>query len=249
MRPLLRLSEVELRPADDKLLLEGEVFIEYMAQREYLRLGLVIDEGEHIDGKARLKRGLREEAVEHHLRVRVALELDNYAHAVAVALVSEVGNALKALFVHLIGDVLYKLAAVDLIWQLRHDYSRALVLAVLLKLRARAHDDAPAPCGVGLAYAAAPHDDALCREVGSLDVLHEVIELRVRVIQHAHTGVDDLGEVVGRYIRRHADGDAGRAVDEEIREARGEHARLLARLVEVRVPVDSVLVDVAQHLV
>ena len=52
-----------------------------------------------------------------------------------------------------------------------------------------------------------------------------------------------------RNIRRHADRDTRGAVDEQVREAAGEHARLLARLVEVGVPIDGILFEVAEHLV
>ncbi len=52
-----------------------------------------------------------------------------------------------------------------------------------------------------------------------------------------------------RNVCRHADSNAGRAVDQQVRESGREHARLLPALIEVRVPVDSIFVDVAQHLV
>ena len=41
----------------------------------------------------------------------------------------------------------------------------------------------------------------------------------------------------------------GRAVDQQIREARGKNARFLSRFVKVRVPQNRFLVDIAQHLV
>ena len=118
-----------------------------------------------------------------------------------------------------------------------------------LGLGAGAHDDAAAAGGVGRADAAAADDDALGREVRTRDVLHKIAERGVRILEHAHAGVDDLGEVVRRDIRRHADGDARAAVDEQIREAARQHARLAAGLVKVRIPVHGVLVDVAQHFV
>ena len=103
--------------------------------------------------------------------------------------------------------------------------------------------------GVGGADAAAPHDDAARREIRTLDVVHEVEQICLGVIQHADTGVDDLAQIVGRNIRRHADSNSRRAVDQQVRETGRQHARLFSRLVEVRVPVDGVLIDVAQHLV
>ena len=64
-----------------------------------------------------------------------------------------------------------------------------------------------------------------------------------------HQRVDDLGEVVGRDVGGHAHGDARRAVDEEVRDARGQDDGLLLVVVVVRDEVDGVLVDVGEHLV
>ncbi len=51
-----------------------------------------------------------------------------------------------------------------------------------------------------------------------------------------------------RDVRRHADGDPGRAVDEEVRELRGQDGRLLGRRRVVRAEVDRALADLGQHL-
>jgi len=59
----------------------------------------------------------------------------------------------------------------------------------------------------------------------------------------------DLTEVVGRDVGRHADGDAGCAIDQEIRYPGRQHGRLLLGAVVVLLEVDGVLVDVGEHLV
>ena len=51
-----------------------------------------------------------------------------------------------------------------------------------------------------------------------------------------------------RDVRGHADRDADRAVDEQVREAGGQDRRLLRAAVVVVLEVDGVLVDVADHL-
>ncbi len=60
--------------------------------------------------------------------------------------------------------------------------------------------------------------------------------------------VDDLAEMVRRDVRGHADRDTRRAVDEQVREPRGKNGRLPPRLVVVRLEVDRVGLDVAEHL-
>ena len=157
--------------------------------------------------------GLGEQAVQYHLRIGVALQLDDHPHAVAVGLIPDVGDALDTLVLHLIGDGFDEHPLVYLIGQLREN-DTGTSIAELLKLVAGA-DHQPAPAGgVGGADAAAPHDDTLCGEVRALDVLHQIAEGGVRIVQHADAGANDLPQVVGRDVGGHAHGDAAGAVDQ-----------------------------------
>ena len=248
MSALLCLAQVIARAAEDDLLLIGQIFVQNFAQGEDLRLTLVLHEGQHIDGERRLQLGLGKQAVQDDLRVCLALELDDDAHTGAVGLVADVGDALEALLVDLIGHILDEHALVDLIGDLRND-DALTVLSEFLQLGAGAHGHAAAAGGIGGADTGTSEDEAARREIRAGEVLHEVGERGLGIIEDAQTGVDDLREVVGRDIRGHADGDAARAVHEQVREAAGEHARLLARFVEVRIPVHGVLFEVAEHLI
>ena len=60
---LARFFEVILRSARDELFLKGKILVDDMAQGQNLRLLLVVDERQHVDGKARLKLRLGEQAV------------------------------------------------------------------------------------------------------------------------------------------------------------------------------------------
>ena len=219
-----------------------------MAQVEYLRLGLIIDQSQHDYREIGLKLRLHIKLIEHHLRICVTLELNDDTHTVAVGLVTQVGYALKALFLDLLGNGADKLALIDLIRKLGDDYADA-ILAELLKLAAGTHRDLAAAGCVGLTDAASAHNNTLGREVRTLNILHKVGNGRLGVIQNADACVDDLAQVVRRDIRRHADGDTRRAVDQKVREAGGENTGLFSRLVKVCVPVDGVLRNIAQHLV
>ena len=115
MCPLFRFPQIISGAADDQILLEGKVLIENMPERQDFRLRLVVDECKHINGKAGLQLCLSKEAVEHNLRVGIALKLNNDTHAVAVRLIAKVGDSFQALFVHLIGNIFDQLALVDLI--------------------------------------------------------------------------------------------------------------------------------------
>jgi hypothetical protein len=111
-----------------------------------------------------------------------------------------------------------------------------------------AHHD-PAPAGaVCVADPGAADDDRAGREVGPLHVLHQVLDIRLRLVDQGHDRVDRLAELVRRHVRRHPDRDPGRPVHEQVREPRRKHERLPQRLVVVRAEVDGVRLELAQHL-
>ena len=92
-------------------------------------------------------------------------------------------------------------------------------------------------------------NDSGCREIGTLDELHQRESVAIGVFHAVNDRVNDLAEVVGRDIRCHTDRDTDRAVYKQVREARGENARLVKAVVEVFVHYDNVLFDVLEHLI
>ena len=248
MGPFQRLVQIITGPAEDDLLLEGDVLVQNVAQGENLRLRLVVHQRQHIDGKGGLELGLGKQTVQDHLRVCVLLQLDDDAHAVPVGLVPQVADALQTLVLHLLGHIFDEHPLVHLIGQLSDDNAGS-VLAELLEFIPCPDDDLAPAGGVGRPDACTAHNNAPCGEVRALHMLHQVRERCLRVVQHADGGVDDLPQVVGRDICGHAHGDAGGAVDQQVGEPAGEHSRLLPALVEVGVPVHRVLLNISQHLV
>ncbi len=88
------------------------------------------------------------ELVQHDVGLGVALQLDDDAHAVAVALVAQIGDALDQLVAHGLGDALDQLRLVDLVGHLGED-DRVAILADLLDVGLGAHDDRAAAGLVG----------------------------------------------------------------------------------------------------
>jgi hypothetical protein len=82
--------------------------------------------------------------------------------------------------------------------------------------------------GAGLA-----EDERRGREIRPRDDLDELLDRDRRVFDIGDAGADDLAQIVRRDVRGHADRDAAGAVDEEVREARGEHGGLHARTVVI----------------
>jgi hypothetical protein len=67
------------------------------------------------------------------------------------------------------------------------------------------------------------------------------------VLEQVAGGGDHLGQVVRRHVGGHADRDARAAVDEQVRESRGQDPRLGLLAVVVRDEIDGLLADVGDH--
>ena len=112
------------------------------------QLRAVVDDGEHDDAEGLLHRRQLVELVEHDVGVGVALQLDDDAHAVAVRLVAQVGDALDPLLVHQLGDALDEARLVHLVGDLGDDDRDAAGALVGLGAGAGAQlQDAPAGRG------------------------------------------------------------------------------------------------------
>ncbi len=77
------------RRYDDFVAVLDELF-EHRAQRK--DFWCAVDERDHDDAEGRLHLRVLEELVEHDLRLDIALEFDDDAHAVAVGFVAQVGD-------------------------------------------------------------------------------------------------------------------------------------------------------------
>ncbi len=62
-------------------------------------------EREHVHAEGRLQRGESVELIEHDIGDRVALQLDDHADAVAIALIAQIGDAFDTLFAHQLADL------------------------------------------------------------------------------------------------------------------------------------------------
>ena len=136
-------------------------------------LGLVVDHGQEDHAEALLHRGVLEELVEHDLRFGAALEFDDDAHAIAVALVANVADLVDDFVVHQLGDALDQARLVDLVRDLGDD-DRVLVFGDVLDGGLGAHEEAAAAGAIGFHDSAAAVDESAGREVRALHELHHV---------------------------------------------------------------------------
>ncbi len=83
--------------------------------------------------------------------------------------------------------------------------------------------------------------------VRAMHVFAQVGDGGVRIIDQADARADDLVEVVRRHVGGHAHGDAGGAVEQQVRQTRRHPGRLFQGAVEVGRPVHRALAKLAQQ--
>jgi len=209
-------------------------------------LGLTVDHGQQNHAEAFLHRGVLEELVEHDLRFGAALEFDHDAHAVAIAFVANVGDVVDGLLVDEIGDALDEARFIHLVRNLGDD-DRLLFFGDVLDGGAGAHHETAAARPIRLKNPSASVNDRGRRKIRSLHEFQNLRQLRGGIIHQGNRGIDDLGQVVRRNLRGHADGDAIGAVDEQVGKPRGKNRGLRFRAVVVRIKVDCFFVKIFEQ--
>ena len=256
----LGLAEIELRPPRHHLAPEIDEALDELREIQHFRPPG--DDRQHDDAEALLQLRVLVEVVQDDFGHFAALQLDDDPHAFAIGLVAKVGNAFDGLLADQIGDFLDQRRLVDLIRDLGDDDRLPVALLALLDRDLGAHQDRAAARAVRGADARAPDDEAAGREVGALDALHQPAQLFFLAERASRSGpafllaldrpdhaVDHFAQVVRRDVGRHADRDAGRAVDQQIGNVRGKNGRLFGRLVVVRNEVDGLFVEIRHHVV
>ena len=104
VRAGLGLAQLELGAAPHDFAAELDEVLDDVEQRQHLRPAA--GDRQHDDAERRLQLRVLVEVVEDDLRHLAALQLDDDAHAVAVGLVAQIGDAFDGLLAHQLGDLL-----------------------------------------------------------------------------------------------------------------------------------------------
>ncbi len=103
--PLASLGQIELGSTDHHVVTVFDEYLQLFLQREHARL--VVHQGQVDYAEGDLHLGVLEQLVEDDLFHDVLAQVDDYAHAVAVRLVAQVGYALDLLVLDQLGDALH----------------------------------------------------------------------------------------------------------------------------------------------
>ena len=249
----LRLPQLEARAPGDHVAPVLDEDREGLLQVHHLRAPADDGQVDHAEGRLQIR--LTVELVDDDLREGVLLQLDHDADGVfAVRLVAHGVAALDDADDLLLGAQLVDLRddarLVRLVRDGRHHDLFAVFLGAGERLHghARAHHDGAAAGALGQIDAGAAVDEAARGKIGPGDEAHEVFDRRVRVLDEVDRRVHDLAQVVGRHVGGHADGDAARAVDEQVGHPRRKDRGLLQAVVEVQREVDGLFVDVREQI-
>ena len=206
-----RFSEFEYGAPADHLFSEFDEGGDELLQVQHLRLAHV--QGQHVDAETGLQGREPEQLRQNHLGFGVALQLDNDADAVAVGFVTQVGNALDPFVAYGLGHDLDHAGLVHLIRDFVNDDCLA-ALSDLLERGLGAHDHRTAAGVIGLQNPRAAHDQPAGREIRPRDmVFDDLFDGNFGVFDIGATRANDLAQVMGRNVGRHADGDTTGAVD------------------------------------
>ena len=244
MGALAGLEQLELRAAGDDFLAEADERLDEVAQRQRFRAAAA--QRQHVGREARLGGGVAPQLVEHDVGGGVALQVDDDADAFAVRFVADVGDALDALVLGGLGDLLDQPGLADLERDFGED-DRAAVAAAFLDRVARTLEDRSAAGCVGGADSGGAEDLGAGREVRPLHMLHQAFGRDRRIVHEGPAGIDDFTEIMRRDVGCHADRDAAGAIDEDVGKARREHLGLTLGRVVIGLEVDGVLVEVAEQ--
>ena len=206
------------------------------------------DQAGQVYRKGNLQRRVLVEVRHHHFFVGVLLHLDGDAHVFSRDVLHVEQLRQLPLLDHL-ADLHDQLRLVDGVWD-AVDVDRLGRSRFLADVPRAAQPDAAAAGFVDrLDLVRRVENLATRRKVRPLDIARQLRVAELIVLEELDERRADLAEVVRRNIGGHPDGDAGGAVDQQVRQARGQDDGLALRAVVVRAVVHRVLFDLSKQLV
>ena len=92
-------------------------------------------------------------------------------------------------------------------------------------------------------------DQRRSREIRAGDNLEQLFGGDRRVFDEGEAAIDHFAQVMRRNVGRHADGNAARAIDQQVGKTRRKHRRLLPRAIIIVGEIDGILVEIVKQAV
>ena len=214
------LLEIKLAAASYDFFLELKILDQHCLEVHYLGYAVIKSEHYHSDRFLQLREFIK--LVHYDSRVRISLELDDDAHSLFIALIAQIGYAFYLLVLYLIGYVSDQFGFIHHIGDLCDEYAEPPVL-LLLYLCFPSESDLASAGTVCRSDPASSHYYASGREVRSLDIIHQIKDIAVRIINEKIYSGYDFIQVMRRYVRCHTDGYSVRSVHQEVGDPCRQH--------------------------
>ncbi len=147
--------------------------------------------------------------VEDHGGHFAPAEFHHDPHPVPVGFVPDIRDAVDFLIPDQFRDLLDQPRLVHLVRQFRDDDRLFFGLGMNLD-RGLPPQGQNAPSGfIGVLDSLHPADKSAGRKIRALDDAHQFLDRDLRTVDHQGQGVDHLGQVMRRDVRRHTDRDSG----------------------------------------
>ena len=245
MQTLQRLLAPEFAAAPDHIAPVRDPHLEHLLETHGVRAP--VDKRDVVHGEAVLERRVLEQLRKHGIGVEPGFDFDDQPRAVMpIRQVDCAGNAFDTAVLHTFGNTFQHAFRADHERQLRH-HNRLLARRHILDMCRRTGDERATAGLVRLPDAVTADDDAAARPVRPRHIAHELLKRGIGVAHQVFRCLDDLAQIVRGHIGRHTDGDAGRTVDQQVRDGRRQNRRFLELVVVIRGEINGVLVDVRVH--
>ena len=245
------LAQLEFGAPAHDLAAELEEVLDDVNERQHARPAA--DDRQHDDAERGLQLRVLVEVIENDLRHFAALELDDDAHAVAVGLVTQIGDAVDHLLADELGDVLEQPLLVDLIGNLGDDNRDLVALLRFLGRRLRPDGERAPASRIGVENAVPADDRAAGGEIRAGNGLQHRLEagffrLAAMLDQVAMTPSITSRMLCGGMLVAMPTAMPDDPLTSRFGIGRRKDGRFFGRLVEVGNEVDRLLVEIAHHL-
>ncbi|MDI2022939.1 hypothetical protein PJL18_03483 [Paenarthrobacter nicotinovorans] len=245
MEAVLLLAEAESCPPADHVEAVCHIDLEQFQQAERLRLP--IHQRDIVDPEGIFHGRVAVQLLQHGIGIEAVFELDHQTQTVvAVREVHDVADACQLLGIDGILDLLDDLFGAHHVGEFR-DHQAGAAGGQLLHLHLGACLEGSTTGGIGIPDPVQSHDAAARGQVRTGDEAHDLIQGGVGVGDQVPGGRNDFHQVVRSHVRRHANGNAGSAVDQQVGESCRKDFGLRELVVVVRDEVHHVFIEVVGH--